>query len=151
LCYDKVLSTCPDFALEKSALQEMVESRGHILIYSVTCHPELAGVGVEYGWGCSKRFFRRENTTLTKDFKPLILRSLSTEVLSLLRVIKFERKAWTYKMMYLGIHLNSQVTGQPVEVTYDELENRMKTIKKEHRNIEKLEGNWLKQFDSATL
>ena len=48
MCYDKVLSACTDFALEKTALEEMIESRGHILIYSVACHPELAGVGVEY-------------------------------------------------------------------------------------------------------
>ena len=29
--YDIVLAACPDFALEKSALQAMVEARGHYL------------------------------------------------------------------------------------------------------------------------
>ena len=29
--YDKVLAACPDFALEKSALQAIVEARGHYL------------------------------------------------------------------------------------------------------------------------
>ena len=59
-CYDKLLAACPDFGLEKSAfkLQKTVEARGHILIYSVPCHPELAGVGMEYGWGCSKKYLR---------------------------------------------------------------------------------------------
>ena len=151
MCYDKVLSACTDFALEKIALEEMIESRGHILIYSVAGHPQLAGVAVEYCWGCSKRHFRKENTTLTKDFRPLMMYSLSENVLSLLRVIKFERKAWTYKQMYLGLKLQADDSGEPIDVTYDELEKRMKTIKKEHRNIGKIEGQWLKKFDTICL
>jgi hypothetical protein len=148
--YDKVLAACPDFALEKSALQEMVEARGHILIYSVACHPELAGVGMEYGWGCSKKYFRHENlrrgnSLAAKDFKPLILESLSEKVLHKDRLRKFERRAWTYKQMYYGLHLNSQVTGQAIDITYDFLEKQMKSRKKEHRNIEKIEREWLKR------
>ena len=77
--------------------------------------------------------------------------SLSENVLSLLRVIKFERKAWTYKQMYLGLKLQADDSGEPIDVTYDELEKRMKTIKKEHRNIGKIEGQWLKKFDTICL
>lgn len=50
----------PDFANEKTALQHTVESRGHILLLSPKCHPEVAGVGIEYSWGMSKSKFRRE-------------------------------------------------------------------------------------------
>ena len=39
-----VLSSCWDFAHEKTALEELVESRGHILRMCVKGHPELAGV-----------------------------------------------------------------------------------------------------------
>ena len=39
-----MLSSCWDFAHEKTALQEYVESRGHILRMCVKGHPELAGV-----------------------------------------------------------------------------------------------------------
>ena len=49
--------------------------------------------------------FWKENTTSTKVFMPLIMYSLSENALSLLRVIKFERKAWTYEQMYLGLKL----------------------------------------------
>lgn len=38
---DKVLQAMPDFKNEKTALQELVESRGHILLLSPKCHPEL--------------------------------------------------------------------------------------------------------------
>jgi hypothetical protein len=42
MCYDKVLAACPDFGVERSALQEMVEARRHFLIYFVPCHPGRA-------------------------------------------------------------------------------------------------------------
>jgi hypothetical protein len=45
-----------------TALQDMLESRGHILVTCVKCHPELAGCGVEYSWGKSKMEFRKKNT-----------------------------------------------------------------------------------------
>ena len=55
----RVLSECEDFVKEKEALQEIVESLGHILILSPKCHPELAGCGIECSWGKSKQHFRR--------------------------------------------------------------------------------------------
>ena len=42
-----VLSSCWDFAHAPTALQELVESRGHILRMSVKAHPELTGVGID--------------------------------------------------------------------------------------------------------
>lgn len=41
---DHILSNCPDFRLETSALQTLVESRGHILVMSPKGHCELAGI-----------------------------------------------------------------------------------------------------------
>ena len=38
-----VLGNCADFLNERNALQEAVESRGHILRTSVICPPETAG------------------------------------------------------------------------------------------------------------
>lgn len=43
LSMDHVLSSCPDFRKETSALQTLVESRGHILVMSPKGHCELAG------------------------------------------------------------------------------------------------------------
>ena len=56
-----------DFASEKGALATLVESRGHILILSPKCHPELAGCGIEYAWEKSKRWFRANNNQMAKD------------------------------------------------------------------------------------
>ena len=44
---------------ETGALQEVVESRGLILILSPKCHSELTGCGIEYSWGKSKQYLRR--------------------------------------------------------------------------------------------
>jgi len=55
-----VLESCWDFANEKTALQELVESRGHILRMGVKGHPEMAGKGIEYCWGKAKQKFRRD-------------------------------------------------------------------------------------------
>jgi len=45
---DYMLSLCEDFMKEKTALQAMVEARGHILVMSPKGHCELAGQGIEY-------------------------------------------------------------------------------------------------------
>jgi len=42
-------------------LEELVHSRGHILLMSPKGHPELAGKGVEYAWGAAKLLFRKIN------------------------------------------------------------------------------------------
>ena len=55
--YDIVSTACPNFALEKPALQEMVEARDHYL-HLLRGHPELTGVGMEYGWGCLKQIIQ---------------------------------------------------------------------------------------------
>lgn len=43
-----VLENCYDFAAEKTAFQWMMLKRGHIPEMSPKCHPEVAGVGIEY-------------------------------------------------------------------------------------------------------
>lgn len=57
---ETILRKLPDFKNERTALQHVVESRGHILLLSPKCHPEVAGVGIEYSWGMSKQKFRGE-------------------------------------------------------------------------------------------
>jgi hypothetical protein len=49
----RVLSKLPDFKGTKCALRKMIEDRGHILMISPKCHPEIAGNGIESAWGFS--------------------------------------------------------------------------------------------------
>lgn len=57
-----MLGNCPDFRDQPSMLQIEVEKRGHILVMSPKSHPEVAGVGIEYSWGMSKKDYRKVNT-----------------------------------------------------------------------------------------
>jgi hypothetical protein len=53
------LAKCSDFQNEKIGIQKLLESRGHILIVSPKCHPEIAGSGIEYCWGMADLIFRK--------------------------------------------------------------------------------------------
>jgi hypothetical protein len=150
---DVVLGLCANFQLEKSALSDVVEKRGHILLLSVKCHPEMAGCGVEYCWGISKREFRKANRLMEKQTgKNLVARVRATlsnkvdengvpAVLPLDRVWQFERRTRTYMYMYRDIGLNKKDGS----LSYTDLEKRKKLCKT-HRNIEETERVYLRAF-----
>jgi len=96
---DYMLSLCEDFMKEKTALQAMVEARGHILVMSPKGHCELAGQGIEYDWGKMKQTYRRNNR-YEKDFHEMILKSMGRDVLKLSTSRKFARKARAYRRAY---------------------------------------------------
>eukprot|EP00733_Pompholyxophrys_punicea_P000443 Pompholyxophrys_punicea_v1_NODE_122_length_3354_cov_5.345862.p1 type:complete len:471 gc:universal NODE_122_length_3354_cov_5.345862:1263-2675(+) len=100
---DFVLGSCEDFKEEKGALQEIVESRGHILLMSPKCHPEIAGVGIEYAWGISKLNFRWHiNDEVPAHLHANICRSLSPEIVSIGRVRNYARRTRDYGHVYLA-------------------------------------------------
>lgn len=98
---DHTLGSCRDFRTEQTALQAMVEARGHILVMSPKGHCELAGQGVEYDWGRQKQYFRRHNKCKTGEgFHTLILEAMSPVALPLSTSRKFARKARAYRRAY---------------------------------------------------
>ena len=116
---DKNLSQCPDFLNEKSALEELVESRGHILLVGVCCHPELAGCGVEYCFGMSKRHYRKNNDLITSEMESKVKASFHEHVISYVNINKFERRARTYMNMYLRDFYEAARRGQETMFTCD--------------------------------
>jgi hypothetical protein len=118
---------------------------------------ELAGRGVEYGWGKSKMHFRLflyhyfwhfEWPLLTpialpcrrtNDFSPTkealkdrVLRSLGPEVLPIERVRKFQRKANDYKRAYRELHFTEGAFGMAAALEYADIEQARRVVK-EHR------------------
>ena len=94
-----VVGNCLDFKLQKSALAEYIESRGHICDYIPKYHPELNPL--ERCWGMSKRFIRRLCKFQYKDLLVKIHRSLldgRIQPLSMIR--KFFRKSRDYMRAY---------------------------------------------------
>lgn len=93
-----VLANCDDFKEENGALEDLVQSYGHIVMFSPKGHPEIAGAGIEYDWGVSKKFFRRDNNHVAKNCESDVRLSLAKVDL---RIAKHTaRKARSYMRAY---------------------------------------------------
>jgi hypothetical protein len=129
-CECQVLQTCEDFANEPSVLQDDIQKRGHICRFSPKCHPEIAGHGIEYCWGLSKRYFRKQNSELgrtkctAKNLEERVRASLRLVPLS--SVLAFARKTRRYRWAY-------QQTETVLE-SFSDIEKLVKTHKS-HRNV----------------
>ena len=140
-----VLNNCTDFKFERTALQDVVERRGHILLPSVVCTPETAGGGIEYGWGKLKYEQRRENDCATrleagvKYVERVKKMCKNTTVLPLSRVFKYQRRARDYIRLYMSETMRS-VKSAP---SYTAIE-RMRKKQKTHRNIMEIDRSFVK-------
>lgn len=99
-----MLSSCSDFKNQPNLLQELVQQRGHILLSSPKCHPELAGDGIEYAWGHSKRCFRKINTgnerEMARKLRERVFQSIGPDNLTIRRLMDYSRTAREYKLVY---------------------------------------------------
>ena len=139
-----VLSACPDFAFERTALQNIIEARGHILLPSVVCTPETAGGGIEYAWGKLKFEQRKENDGAAKlesgvKFIERVRKLCKSEiVLPMKRVFKFQRRARDYSRLYLSM----QVRDSACTPSYFDF-GRMRKKQSTHRNIMEVDRNFV--------
>ena len=58
-------------------------------------HPELAGKGIEFSWGVSKKYFRKINNCVGKDLHANIMKSF--EVLDLTQSMRNSRRTRRYR------------------------------------------------------
>lgn len=116
---------------------------------SPKCHPELAGVGIEYSWGKAKLEFRRRiNDENPKHLKDNTLKSLDTsDVLMLPRVRKFARRTRDYRRVYSQLaEAGDDATKISAEYGGAEgfkLVEKMRKACKTHRNIVDMEVSFL--------
>ena len=52
---------CVDFEEEETLLQSMGREMGVLAVRTPKCHCELAGEGIDYPWGCAKKFYHRDS------------------------------------------------------------------------------------------
>jgi hypothetical protein len=100
-----VLSTlkkCEDFASERPQIVHVVELKlGAFIRLTPKCHPEIAGRGIKYTWGCSKLRYRRDNNDgVASHIKENVKKALSRELITVNIIRKFARKARDYKLTY---------------------------------------------------
>lgn len=133
-----VLANLPDFKQEKSALQSVAESRGHILLMSPKFYREVADVGIDYSWENSKQVYRRKNNEeIPRNLHRNIVRSLRGKTfLTLERIRRFARRTRDFCWAYFTL-VNEGVTDSK-----DTLE-KMRKISKAHRNIIDMESAFI--------
>ena len=77
-----------DFIEEETLLQYHGRQLGVTIDRTPKCHPEMAGEGIEYNWGCAKGYYRRlpitEKRTKNK-FRESVKKSISREIMTIER------------------------------------------------------------------
>ena len=126
-----VLADQPDFKEEKMAIEAMWEYGGHIMQPSVKCHPEIAGVGVEYVWGMSKRKYRKDNDRNPRNLRLNI--SLALDHVRLENLWAFARRTRDLMKAYLllAANIESGKTNQD-DVSHKLIEELREHIKVKH-------------------
>lgn len=71
-----VLGNCEYFREEISAMKDLIQSYGNIVLFSAKGHPEIAGSGIEYYWVVSKKCFHRDNNHVSNNCENNVLLSL---------------------------------------------------------------------------
>jgi hypothetical protein len=158
----QLLEECPDFKQEVSMLEWVAKQCGWRVVFSPKCHPEIAGVGIEYVWSVAKNCLMRiplkDRKGKEKFTDRVINHCFDNSILTLSAVRGSARKRRQYLTAYLLLHAlesakhqaasNGENNDQPLlqgEVSVDKIqagtELKFQTIKaarkmyKRHRGI----------------
>jgi hypothetical protein len=134
----EILANCDDFQNEITQLELTAADLKIHILRSPKCHPENAGEGVEYSWGCSKAFYRNLNFSRKKgyeNFRNSVRESIGMNVLTTTRVRMFSAKARRYIVTYFSLSKDS--SDDPSLCTPIKLEDieRLVKQKKSHRSV----------------
>ena len=119
-----MMRNCLDFIEEETLLQtnarKMGERPGHVVVdRTPKCHPELAGEGIEYSWGCAKNFYRRlplEKKKGKDTFRKSVNEAISRDNLTTKRIRMFSRRAREYIISYKLMSHKQTLTGLDVDL-----------------------------------
>ena len=117
-----VLANCTNFKEEVGAMEKLVIDCDHIVKFSPKGHPYVAGCGIEFDWGVSKKIFRKENNHVPKYCERDVMSSLGKVNIDI--AYNTSRKARTYMKAYTNNCGGSQL-----------LIEKFVKIHKCHRNI----------------
>ena len=133
LCASTTLENCADFREETGAMETLILSQGHLCLFSSKGHPEIAGAGIEYDWGVSKKSYRKENNHIAKFCERDVRPSLKN--IDLPMAYNTSRRARSYMAAYLDDCSESQL-----------LIEKFVKIHKCHRNILDQETKYLEDL-----
>jgi len=107
-----LMSNLKAFKSQETMLQLKATEMGILIDWMPKCHCELAGEGIEYGWGCTKNHYRRQplKDKRGKDnFCRTVRKCFSRQVITTERVRLFSKRARAYILSYHKIR-QEQVT-----------------------------------------
>ena len=143
----QILANCSDFEEEETMLQSMGRNMGVLVDQTPKCHPELAGEGIEYSWGCAKNRYHQLPIAEKKrkeKFVGSMRLCLSNEVISQQRVVKFSKRAREYICAYHTLHKEQDETHLDPVVTPMKVEKLVKEFKT-HRCALDFDYSFIKQ------
>ena len=117
-----LLSNCSDFIEQKKDIEQLcnkitvIKDIRFSILFRPKYHCEIAGEGIEYSWGASKRYYRKEPLAMekqTSNFKALVSTCIARINISMCR--KFLRKARSYMLVYLHNKLKKEANGGATE------------------------------------
>ena len=131
----------PDFIEEETLLQYHGRLLGAIVDRTPKCHPEMAGEGIEYSWGCAKGFYRREKRESKKtkeNFRNTVRRSLDRDkVLTNERQRKFSKRARQYMLAYNAIQNTGVEKSRGENIKQEMSANLVESVIKQFKHKDK--------------
>ena len=95
-CAVRVLSLQPDFLAQKPLVKEVIESRGHKVIFYPKFHCELNFI--EMFWGAAKRYARNNCDYSFKALEKIVPEALNS--VSLEQIRRYARRSWRFMDAY---------------------------------------------------
>ncbi|KAL7532560.1 hypothetical protein ACHAWF_008635 [Thalassiosira exigua] len=136
----------PDFIEEETLLQFNARRLGVEIERSPKCHPEVAGEGIEYNWGCAKNAYRRYRLKEKKGkekFRALVQECLSRDNMSLVRQRMFSRRARRYILAYHALEAhNHELTKSEMAMSASLIEKVVKKFKT-HRSAADFDAGFI--------
>jgi hypothetical protein len=151
-CLRHLLSECTDFKNEVSALEDLAlklstETCNIKINFTPKYHCEIAGEGIEYAWGYSKRYYRNlpfARKKGIKNFRESVRESV--DVVSVDNVRKFGGRIRRYMLAYCHFDQKDASTdgdNNKEKATYEAIENFVRKESKSHRSVLDSETGYL--------
>jgi len=137
-----LLSECPDFKYEKSAMEKLCmdlslqNNRKFDILVTPKYHCELAGDGIECGWGYSKKTYRRyplKAKRTKKQFEEKVKDSLKSVSVQTMR--RFSARARRYMLTYqLYDNQADYADFESAGLSFAQIEKHVNSTLKTHQN-----------------
>ena len=144
-----MMGSCPDFQNEVCQLAHIGNELGVRVIITTKYHAEYAGEGIEYSWGFSKSYYRRQPLVKKKGkekFLELFTYCISRELITKDMVRKFSKRARSYMVAYRALESDEMKDGDmPADITHKMIE-KMRKIVSSHRAALDFDAGYLSKI-----